>query len=153
MRQILGAETSTYWAFLFENQTMIIWLSEYLFCALRTKSLKVNENTVNILTFKSLNKSEGDCRETNSPWSSACHLTHYESLIHGKVLGCAPSDSKPTTLARVASVWFGFAVLRPGRWNFPLLQRRKGVRGDEGRLKQGREGEENHRYRHNGRAG
>lgn len=86
--------------------------------------------------------------ELISSRSPACHLTHYEYLIHqsGKVVGCAPAESRPNTLARAASIWFGFAELsweRAGgifHW-----QTGEGVRREEGRLKPGHKGEENHR--------
>lgn len=63
------------------------------------------------------------------------------------MVGCAPAESTPNTLARAASVWFGFAELRAGRWNFPLADGRggEGVRKEEGRLKSGHKGEENRR--------
>ena len=40
--------------------------------------------------------------------------------------------SRPNALARAASVWFGFSVLRLGRWNFPLAEQREGARSDGG---------------------
>lgn len=33
-------------------------------------------------------------------------------------------------MATAASVWFGFAALRLGRWNFPLAEGTEGVRGE-----------------------